>query len=278
MIRVHTRVRRTTLLQDVKRQLPFILSKTINDLAFEAQGVQRAHMQKAFTVRRDWTLKAIKVLKSHKSDVPIKATILTDPPGGRGSDIVAKFERPGTKTARDRGTLAVPEKAALGVGEGQVVPTGKRPKAFDFVLVSKGGPKGAMVYRSRKGRYFMIRYPDGTGGIYQRIGRRARGRRRRGGRRRLVADIVSRRVRDMNIKRLYGFTPSATIQSRLRMVENVQGTVKASFARTFNEALRRALSSSRATALVTGGQGTAQQRRVARADVFDADRVPRRQR
>jgi hypothetical protein len=270
MIKLTMRVTRTENVTTLNRQLPFIASLAINETAFAAQAAHRQHIASAFVVRRKWTLQATKVLRSHKSQVPIRAEIKIEPPGGmERADILARFEQGRIERPSIARAFAVPDRADLGVSIHRVIPQRKRPKSFQFQLVAHG-PR-AKVYRGRS-RTFLIQFHDGaTGGIYQRRGRRASKRGR--AHRRLVQDIASRKIHDLNVKTLYRFTAQARIDRRLKFRETVVGTVQVSFARNFEAAMRRALGVTRGS---VAGRGSKQERRIARADVFGTDRAPLR--
>jgi hypothetical protein len=145
--------------------------------------------------------------------------------------------------------LAVPDPKLRGVRGG--VPKGKRPKGFAFTLWGTG-PKATVLIGKKK--TFLIKYPDGTGGIYQRVSKG----------RSFVSSVKTRKVRDASIDTLYRFTPMARIQSRLRFEVTVTGVIKARFQRTFKEALALAIANH-------APRGNA--RRIAASDILGYDRA-----
>ena len=271
-------------LERVQRdQIPFATSLAINNTAKLIQAEERAALLRRFQVRRrQWVERNVKIIRfSNKRDVPIHAIVGIEAPGDPSrSDILGKFEKGGTKRPKDGKRLAVPDEVRR--GKMAVVPKSRRPKAFDFKRHGSG--PGVEVYRGES-RTFMIRRSDGTGGIYQRTGRQGRkrkdGTRGKGAGRRLASDIGTRKVRDMNVRTLYRFTPQAKIDSRLRFEETARGTIQAQFARTFEEAFQRAIDAGRGVNVgrhrgQTIIKASAEARRVAKADVADLGRGRRR--
>ncbi|MDB4947448.1 MAG: hypothetical protein JWM27_97 [Gemmatimonadetes bacterium] len=215
-------------------QIPFAVSKAINRVAVDAQKAQVAHQRAIFTVRRTaWVDKAVKV-KPFATKTRLQATISIDPPGGKKrADILSKFEAAGVKrSTKAGGRLAVSESriSRSDNGGGRQ----KRPRDFKLVEVVPG-----TIYRG-PGRVFMIRQPDGTGGIFKRVGKKAT-KKRAGAGRRLVSDIGSRMVRDANVVTLYRFTPSAKIDNRLHFEATVGGSIRATFLRHFEAELTEAI-------------------------------------
>jgi hypothetical protein len=242
-------------------QLPFATSLAINNTAKDFQRRQREHMGRVFTVRRAaWVRRAVKI-KPFSTKYRLQATVAINAPGGRG-DILAAHETRHVKRPRGR-SLAIPEDVRT--SNRQVVPKTKRPKAFQFQLVGTG-PGGARMFRGKR-RTFMIQRSDGTGGIYQRTGTKGSKRKGvRGAGRRMASDVSSKRSRDMNLKTLYRFTPHATVDDRLDFIFIGEKVIGARFGPNFKSAIERAMRGK-------GQSGPSrQQRRIARADVFGADR------
>ena len=88
-------------------------------------------------------------------------------------------------------------------------------------------------------RTFMLKLPGGRGGIYQRTGTG----------RRSASDIGSRNVKDMNLRTLYRFAPSAKIDSRLEFVSKAEMVFQNTFDRHFTEAFDRSIGISKARSL-----------------------------
>ena len=253
-------------------QLPFATSLAINNVTKEAQAFQRQHMLGTFQVRRrQWVERNVKIMRfSNKRQRPIHSLIGIEAPGDPSrSDILSKFEEGGVKRPKDGRRLAVPDEVKRTTGG--VIRRGMRPKDFQFRVWGRG-PKAEILVGER--RTFMIRKADGTGGIYQRTGRKRAGRR-------LASDIRTRAVRDLNVRVLYRFTPEANIDSRLHFEENVDGVVRARFSRTFKEAFEKAIAAGRIERVGRHDgreiiQASREARRIARADVADIGRGPRR--
>lgn len=204
-------------------QMPYAMSLAINETAKQAQGKQRAGMYARFTVRRQsWVERSIKIGTFAKK-TSLQADVRVETPGDPSrSDILTQHEDGGTKTPKGQ-HLAIPDDVRK--SETQVIPRNKRPRAFNFKPA--GGSSRVFIGDART---FMIKNPDGTGGIYQRTGRKGRirkdGTRGKGAGRRLASDVESRSVRDLNIRTLYRFRPRATIDPRLEFEETVVGEVK----------------------------------------------------
>lgn len=86
----------------VARQLPFALSRAVNQAVFDVRAREQASHRESFTIRRPWVLRGYKVKLARKNDRPIAARLWLDP----SRDFLAKFEEGGTKTGQR--SLAVP--------------------------------------------------------------------------------------------------------------------------------------------------------------------------
>lgn len=217
-----------------RRQVPFALSQALNKTALEFQKQERKGIDEHFSLRRkSWAQRNVKIGRGDfATKKRLVATVRMEAPGDPSrSDVLAKFEAGGTKQPKDGGRLAIPDKARRGKG---VIPEKMRPKAFAFELVSKKA--GVEVYKGDN-RTFMIKRADGTGGIYQRTGKVTKGG-KTAGRRRM------REGRDLNVRTLYRFTQSATIDSRLHFEATANG-MNARISHNFEEALAKAIQSGR---------------------------------
>lgn len=196
----------------LRDDLPFVESLAVNMTAKDFQKAQREHMGDVFTIRRQSFMRRsvkIKPFSSKRQSVR-EAKVAIDSPGGR-SDIFGKFEEGGTKRPTSGTRLAVP--AEVRRTKTGVVSKAQRPRRFDFQL--SGRSRGAEVYRGRR-KTFMIRRPDGTGGIFQRKGDQ--------------------------VRTLYRFTPEAEIEPTLRFFENAERIVRDRFDVNFSRAWDKALS------------------------------------
>lgn len=264
-------------------QVPFATSQAINATALQVQERIRASLDDSFTIRRrDWARRNIYMgREDFATKNRLQARVSVRAPGsGDRSDILAKFEEGGVKKPQGS-RLAIPQDGLKRAASG-VVPRSARPKAFNFQLHRKGtvfrgkgrNAVGTSVYVGEKNTFMILRQ-DGTGGIYQRVGMKV-GRKRVGGRR-LASDVATRRVRDLNVRTLYRFTPQAHVDSRLHFEETAKGVVRVRFSQNFDEAFAKAVLGGRGS---KGKDGTTQlsagAKRMAKADVSGLGRVGRR--
>lgn len=245
-------------LREVMRQFPYALSLAINDTAEQFQEVERRHLLDVFQARRPkWVRDNVKIRRGDFAHPKrgLRAIVRMEAPGKSAdrTDVLAKFEDGGTKTPRDGSRLAVPAEAKR-TPRGIIGKRG-RPKSFDFTPMGGKTRSARHVYQGNR-RTWMLRNPDGTGGIYQRTGKRAT-KKRRGEGRRLASDIHSRKSRDLNLRTLFRFTPDASIDRRLDFEETARRVVRARFSDNFEKALEKALK---------GGADRKTARRMARAD------------
>lgn len=183
-------------------QVPFALSQAINDVAKEAQTVQRAHQRRVFTVRRpQFVDRAVKIRPFSTKRSPV-AVLRIEPPGGRArADILTKFEDQTVKRPRDGRSIAVPSKVKRTAAG--IVRKAERPSALEL----RGSGR---VLRGARGTY-LIRTPRG-GVIIQRSGRRG---------------AKQSRV-------LYYLEPEVRIRPDLDFVENITRVVGARFEDRFS--------------------------------------------
>jgi hypothetical protein len=167
-----------------RRQVPYALSNTLNDVAALAQYRNRERMGSVFTLRRKkWADDNVKITKFAKKNDLVSTLAIQSPGGGTRSDILGKFERSTQKTPHGGRSIVVPANAK--VNKQGIIPQSARPKAFNFRRVGgakalshnttqriRGGiGRGALeVYEGDK-RTVMIRNAQGTGVILQRVGR-----------------------------------------------------------------------------------------------------------
>jgi hypothetical protein len=242
-VQVDTKTAASWLYRMHRDQIPFAAMQAINETALAVQRAEREELDESFTLRRrDWAHRNVKIRREDfaKKD-KLQAIVRMEAPGrGDRSDILAKFEHPGKKRAKDGGRLAIPDDTPTAVVT--VFRRRKRPRSFQFVH------HGGDVWTG-KDRTFMVRRPDGTGGIYQRTGKR--GRRRKSGRRvggdgrRLASDVETRRTRDLNVRTLYRFTPEAKIEKRLHFEATARQVIITNWDRSFQKAFRRAIQTAR---------------------------------
>lgn len=206
-------------------QLPYATSVALNDVARRAQKAQHEYMAGAFKVTRPgWTLRSVKH-KPRSTKRQLWTVLKIEPPGGRQrADILSKFEDGGTKRPTTGTRLAIPG-AGLRRTTSGAARRGQRPKDFNFKH------HGGNVYVGEK-RTFMIRNPDGSGAIYQRIGRgNAR------------SSTKTKRML-AGTRLLYTFARSVRIDDRLKLEDTATAVVNrewpAAFNRSFENAMRTA--------------------------------------
>jgi hypothetical protein len=251
-----------SVLRGFESQVPFAAARAINQTALDAQDAQRKHQHVVFTFRRpasqNFGDKAVK-LKPFATKARLEAVIAMDGPAGASKDdLFTKFERGGKKRSRKPGgRLAIPNIREARTSRSDNSRRNKRPKDFNFteVVPRGGGFKGHVARQANrngrvrvfrgKGRTFMIQNPDGTGGIFLRMGRRSGGKRKKGGRARLASNLSTRKVFDTNIQTLYRFTKEAPIDNRLQFETTITGSVRAVFKRHFEVQLGEAIKTSK---------------------------------
>lgn len=125
-----------------RKQLPFAISQTLNNAAFEArEGIQRS-MDKKFTIRRKWVKNQIKVVKSNKRD--LKSVVYLDP----NADFMADHET---------GTVRKPKRKLISVR-----------------TQGKGTRRNVPAVQLYKPRTFQTTERSTHFGIFRRIGSRLR--------------------------------------------------------------------------------------------------------
>jgi hypothetical protein len=117
-----------------RAQMPFAISKAVNETAYAARDQMEVKTRAVFIIRRPWVATGWRVLPSKKRDEPKVATLYLDP----SRDMLAKFEQGGQKTSRTGLSLAVPEEARR--GKSDIVPAKWRIRALQFTKhVTKAG-------------------------------------------------------------------------------------------------------------------------------------------
>jgi len=240
--RAHTDPVSQALRSLYRDQIPFATSKAINATLVDGQRAQRQHMRRAFTLRRPgFADRSIKIRGGDwATKRRLKGIIRVETPGGGArNDVFTQHEPGGDKHPLSGTRLAVPQ-GGLRVG---VIPRNKRPKSYLFERMGGKQATARFVYRGR-GRTWMIRNPDGSGGIYQRVGAKAT-KRRPGAGRRLVSDRDTRKTRDMHVRVLFLFTPLARLERRLAFVDTVTRTARKEYPKRFQEEFHKAIQTAR---------------------------------
>lgn len=150
-------------------QLPFAAAMAVRATALDVQAGQREHQRSVFQVRRKaFVDRAVKIRDWPTKDDPT-AIVRIEPPGGPArAQMLIDHEEGGTR-------LPVPGRRARSVEQAvrtspnRIAPKRLRPRSLDLQRVGGGGGGGPEVFRGRL-KTFMIRWPDGSGAIFRRVG------------------------------------------------------------------------------------------------------------
>lgn len=222
-----------------RNQLPFATSKAINGTLLAFQKAEQGELRDQFLLRRTrWVLQGVKI---NREDFARKDKLEGRVHLDRQRDFLEKFERGGIKRPRSGRSLAIPKE--IRKNPRTIISAERRPKAFHFPLQpQRSGPLAQVFLLTREKRIirrgkvvgldpragavqrlFMIRRHDGTGGIYERLGR----------------------GRGSRTKLLYLFTPRARIEPQLNWHFTAHKTVRAEWPRQFAAAFAHALRTAR---------------------------------
>jgi hypothetical protein len=211
-IRVDTTALTAAMSDLAKKQVPFALARTLNNVLIDAQSETIRTVRRGFVVRReDFLRRTVKMVQFASKNAPTAVLAITGP----GGDIYAKHEAGGRKLPRGR-SLALPQQARR--TKRDIISKANRPAAFGLQPHGTSG----RVLRGAK-RTFAIRNADGTGALFQRTGR---------GKRSLV-------------RTLYTFTPSAGISARRFFGPTVVDAFETRFDRHFEINFAAAMRSAR---------------------------------
>lgn len=194
----------------VQRQLPFALSKGINQITLNARREIQAHTEQAFTIRRRWVLNGWRVKLSNKRDTPIAGSLWLDPT----RDFLAKFEPGGIKTSRSGASLAVPIEARR--TPTSIVPDRLRIRALN--LRAHHTKRGAIQLKGEQ-RTFVVR----TG----------------------ARTLILQRKGKHRVDTLYVFKRSVPIPSSLQFFTTVQSYVDRLWPSVVGDALANAVRTAR---------------------------------
>ena len=196
-------------------QLPYARTRTVNTLAKGFQKRQRDRQRRIFTVRRPQFVDRAVKLKPFATKAKPEATISIDPPGGQErADILTKFEEDTEKRPRSGKSLAIPAEARR--TKAGIVSKADRLSSLDLVDV---GPNVAVG----KKRTVLIRWGEGEGAVFRRVGRGSRS----------------------YLKPLFFLVPRATIFPDLRFVETAEKWVAEHYDEVFGDEFDRAVRSAR---------------------------------
>lgn len=192
-------------------QVPYALSRTINNAAQLFQGVEQKGIAERFVLRHSqWILNGVYIGRmSNKRDTPMQVTVEISP----SRDLLDKFEDGTPKVARGA-NLAIP--IAARPAKWLLVPDELRPKKLGFEMHTT--KSGAEQWKGER-RTFIITMPDGRKAIMQRTGP-ARG----------------------NVQLLYALKPSVPTPALLEFQATAEGTIVDALERNFpifmDEAIR----------------------------------------
>lgn len=198
-----------------KRQIPFATMKAINQTATDFQAAERTVISNNFTIRRSqFVLNTVKIERGNFATKDnLQAIIHIDPTRNE----LAKFEAGKPKLPTSGTSIAVPIAARR--NKSDIITAANRPKALGLVNVPS---KGGNIIARGLNRTFMIKRSDGTGGIFQRIGR-GKG----------------------TLKELFAFKPRVPIPKSLHFQETAVKTVTAKFSANFKTAFEYAMKTAR---------------------------------
>lgn len=196
-----------------ERQLPFAAASGLTSLAFRTNDRNRAALPSRFTIRSTWTAKGYRVKKATKYDLSAVAYHL--------DEMLALQEAGGMKTGRGGKKVAVPLAA--------------RPTPTSVTRPSSWPGK---VITNPKKRAFEVPGRGGTKLVFQRTGRRSKGKRK--------AHALPRTPgqRDPNLRLLWVRRPSVKITPRLHFRDDAMAVVQ-EWPSIFEQALARAIATAR---------------------------------
>src|SRR5882724_1035050 len=143
----------------VLKQFPFAVANALNRLAFEFRDQERNLIEGRFTVRRPWVTQGVQVPAGGRAT---KDRLQSRVEVEQKRSFLWKFEAGGIKRSRQGGLIAIPKQDVF--PESQVVPKGKRPKAFQFQVHRT--VTGKLQLKGQK-RTFLIEKPGGKSVILQ---------------------------------------------------------------------------------------------------------------
>jgi hypothetical protein len=187
------------------KQLPFAVSKALNDTANQARDAVRAKMPSNFTIRRDWVVKGIQVVPATKQS--LSAIVWSR------DDYMALQETGGDKTPFGK-YLAIPLPAVKPTA-GSIVRKEDYPRNIPATLTApgKGGQLTAVV-TMRNGKKF-------------------------------IARASANPTKGKRLELLYYLMPTAHLKPRLNLETITDQVVADKFADNFEKAIALAMSTAR---------------------------------
>lgn len=198
-------------LHAVERQVPFALALGTNRTIEEVQAAIQKHEYETYTIRRPWVVQGIKIDNSDRAtkDNP-RAIVHLDPERA----FMSKFQEGTIKLPMGK-SIAIPIAAKR--SKSDLIQKGQRPRAFGFTKGYSSIRTRATIWRGEKGAW-MIQRPDGSGTIFQRVGKAERNRRRKANAER-AANGLDALYRDPSLKVLYVLRPKAQTPRNLEFYE-----------------------------------------------------------
>lgn len=136
-----------------EKQIPYVMSTTINNTLLDAQQVEQERMLQTFIVRRPNFIKnSVKMIQFAKKDTLTGVLGIADIGGKPTADILSKFEDGGQKTSKTGGKVAIPTEVVVSNKSG-LVTKAKRPRQLknSFKIHTKGGDD-LIMQRKGKGK------------------------------------------------------------------------------------------------------------------------------
>jgi hypothetical protein len=168
------------------KQLPFAISRALNDVALGFQQDERTGLQRRFTIRRPWVLQGVKM---ERGDFATKTKLVATVRIDSERDFLSKFEGGDVKTPTRAKGLSVPITGSPAKPTGAaLIRTPLRPKNLNLrelggrhavqtaAHLSKRSLRGAVgrgafqVYEGDK-KTILIQSRSGAGVLLQRVGR-----------------------------------------------------------------------------------------------------------
>jgi hypothetical protein len=229
-------------LQEDAKQARYALSVALNDTAKDAKAAHVDHLMNSgeFSIRRPaFARRASKIDFAQRKAPNPTARVYVEPPGGPDrADVWTQHEEGGQKRPHEGASIMVPTDDVKRTKK-DIIPKSAKPSAYNFKPMG-GSPN---VLQGDK-RTFLIRGPNGTGGVFQRTGKKAT-KRKVGAGRRMVSDLGTRKTRDMNIRKLYGRKPRVTLLRKLGFHDVTLKAARASLEANFDRAFTKAMATKR---------------------------------
>jgi hypothetical protein len=217
MINVRMDVRQFTKDLDAlaTRQIPYTAMKAINYTALDVQLAEQEHVARSFTLRRpEFVMNTVKIQRGNFATKDnLRAIVEID----RDRNFLTKFEDGKDKIPSAAKSIAIPIEAKR--SKMDIVTMANRPKGLMLQTISA---RSSVVAKGLK-RTFLIQSPDGTGGIYQRVGRGV----------------------GSTVKLLYSFKPRVPIPKRLGLVDTAKRTFASNWMANWQKAFAEAMLTAR---------------------------------